>query len=164
MSFDDTLTTYAIAKEAVAQYHRDLWLTDRDDFEYWMRLFYKRNPTYAASYAARNRDRLRPARRLANARRRARLMEAEGSYTHDELVARYNDQDGKCAYCNKNLNGVYDADHVHPLSRGGSNYIENIVCACASCNRSKSDKAVEEWLAWLERTNSTHRVLAQNLG
>lgn len=37
------------------------------------------------------------------------------------------------------------ADHVVPLSRGGTNDESNLVCACLPCNSSKSDRFLEEW-------------------
>ena len=33
-----------------------------------------------------------------------------------------------------------------PWSRGGDNSLANLTVACASCNRSKSDRTPEEWL------------------
>lgn len=37
------------------------------------------------------------------------------------------------------------ADHVVPLSRGGTNDLENLVCCCIPCNNSKSDRLISEW-------------------
>jgi hypothetical protein len=49
-----------------------------------------------------------------------------------------------CTYCG--LRGVaLQCDHVHPISRGGSNDLSNLTTACAKCNMSKHDKTVEEW-------------------
>lgn len=50
-----------------------------------------------------------------------------------------------CAYC-ETKSGPFDIDHVLPWSRGGTNDLLNLVVACASCNRSKSDRTPEEWL------------------
>lgn len=49
-----------------------------------------------------------------------------------------------CAYCG-DTDAQLCADHVVPLSRGGTNDIENLVCACIPCNSSKSDRLLEEW-------------------
>ena len=49
-----------------------------------------------------------------------------------------------CHYCGAG-NVKLTRDHVVPISRGGSDCIENVVPACMSCNASKGNKLVEEW-------------------
>ena len=51
--------------------------------------------------------------------------------------------DYKCAYCGSEHN--LSLDHIVPRSKGGSNHINNVLCACVSCN---ADKAHEQWLLW----------------
>lgn len=41
--------------------------------------------------------------------------------------------------------GRLECDHVHPLSKGGSNEIGNLTTACFRCNRSKNTKTLAEW-------------------
>lgn len=83
--------------------------------------------------------------REKNLRRRARKYNAEGSHTqHDEfLQLQY--QKYRCWWCGKKLTGKYEADHLVPLSGGGTDYPNNIVIACVRCNRSKHDKMPYEW-------------------
>lgn len=50
-----------------------------------------------------------------------------------------------CSYCGA-VGVPLDCDHVFPVSRGGGHNLGNLTTACATCNRSKSDKTVEEWL------------------
>lgn len=51
-----------------------------------------------------------------------------------------------CGYCGS-AQGPFDVDHIVPWSRGGSFASEdNLICACAPCNRGKGAKTVEEWL------------------
>ena len=77
--------------------------------------------------------------------RRARKRDAEGSYTMGDLTILYKEQNGRCKYCGGVLDD-YHADHMVPLSRGGSNYIENIALACPTCNLAKNNKTVEEFI------------------
>lgn len=49
-----------------------------------------------------------------------------------------------CTYCG-DTDGPFHVDHVLPVSKGGSDDPENLVCACATCNLSKSDKTLSEW-------------------
>lgn len=80
-----------------------------------------------------------------NAIRQARERGAEGTFTDEDIIAQYDAQNGICAYCDTPLNGVYDIDHVIPVSRGGTNWPDNLVCTCRFCNRSKADKLLSEW-------------------
>lgn len=51
-----------------------------------------------------------------------------------------------CVYCGASGDGVdLECDHVVPVSRGGSNDMDNLATACRSCNRSKKDLLLEEW-------------------
>jgi 5-methylcytosine-specific restriction endonuclease McrA len=68
---------------------------------------------------------------------RAKLYAAEGSHTREEIQALYASQKGKCAYCHISLKNGYHADHIQPLSKGGSNWISNITLACGPCNNRK---------------------------
>lgn len=53
--------------------------------------------------------------------------------------------DYTCTYCGDR--GVrLECDHVIPVSRGGGHDLSNLVTACFTCNRSKRDKLVSEWL------------------
>lgn len=67
-----------------------------------------------------------------------------------ELLTRHGNA---CAYCEGSVEGKRNRhiDHVIPISRGGSDTLDNIVVACAPCNRNKSDRMPLEWL------NSTGR-------
>lgn len=49
-----------------------------------------------------------------------------------------------CTYCGTGQ-GPFHVDHIHPVSRGGTDDPENLCCSCAPCNLSKSDKTVSEW-------------------
>lgn len=72
--------------------------------------------------------------------RRSRKLSAEGSFTGAEWMEKCAAYDNKCAYCDKPK--PLTIQHVVPLSKGGSNYIENIVPACKTCNSRIHDKIV----------------------
>lgn len=80
----------------------------------------------------------------ANRKRRMIKNNVEGSHTRHELYRKWiYDYDKKCAYCNKKLRWrLVTEDHVIPISKGGTDYIENIVPACKSCNSKKGSKLV----------------------
>ncbi len=55
-----------------------------------------------------------------------------------------------CKYCGK-VGGTLEVDHVIPFSKGGSDELDNLVCACKKCNRQKKDKTLEEFKRWREQ-------------
>lgn len=54
-----------------------------------------------------------------------------------------NQWDNRCAYCGSTEN--LSLDHIVPQSKGGSNHITNVLCACTKCN---GDKGHEDWIIW----------------
>ena len=72
----------------------------------------------------------------ANSNRRARKMEAGGSYTGGELRELYNYYGNRCLSCGRDDVSL-EADHVIALANGGTNDIGNIQPLCKSCNTSK---------------------------
>ena len=95
------------------------------------------------------RDRQRNLYNTDEAYRKARIVEchtrrsAEGTYTADEFKAVKEMFENKCAYCSSD--GDITVDHLLAIACGGTNYIENIVPSCLSCNCSKGAK---EWRTW----------------
>jgi 5-methylcytosine-specific restriction endonuclease McrA len=77
--------------------------------------------------------------------RRARQRNAPGSHTAADVVAQYLRQHGCCYWCAAKVGKGYHVDHVIPLAKGGSNGSDNLVIACPSCNRKKSDKLPQEF-------------------
>ena len=78
--------------------------------------------------------------------RRAREMGAQGSHTHEEILSLYSQQNECCFYCHAPV--PWDKKHVEhkiPLSRGGSNFADNLAISCASCNLSKGKKTHKEF-------------------
>lgn len=62
-----------------------------------------------------------------------------------------------CVYC-ASTNDL-TTDHLIPVSRGGDSSADNVVLACKSCNSSKGDKGVFEWLG-LKEKDKLHRLVA----
>ena len=52
----------------------------------------------------------------------------------------------KCAYCGVE-NTPLEIEHIHPLSRGGSNRVSNLTLACHSCNQAKGNQEIEQFLS-----------------
>lgn len=55
-----------------------------------------------------------------------------------------------CRWCCDRLTSeTFSVDHVIPLARGGFHVPENLAASCITCNKSKNDKLVSEWLPQL---------------
>ena len=52
--------------------------------------------------------------------------------------------DHRCAYCGT-TDEPMSLDHIVPRTKGGSNHINNVLCACVPCN---ADKGHEDWIIW----------------
>lgn len=95
-------------------------------------------------WAANNPEAYRASRNQRNHNRRARLAQAEGKWSFKEFQTLCEASDNRCYYCQKQVDKL-TADHMTPLARGGSNWIENIVPVCVSCNSSKGTSTLLEY-------------------
>ena len=51
----------------------------------------------------------------------------------------------KCQLCGATAPDVLlEIDHIHPVAKGGTNDITNLITACQPCNAGKSDKTLDE--------------------
>lgn len=73
--------------------------------------------------------------------RRARLAGADGAFSKEEFDSLCASYDYICLCCRERK--PLEADHVIPLSRGGSNTIDNIQPLCRSCNAHKHGKVID---------------------
>ncbi len=72
-----------------------------------------------------------------------------GQLNRSEAVALIVARDGwACRYCDTQLtDATAHVDHIHPVSRLGTNDPDNLCLACQPCNLSKGAKTVTEWRA-----------------
>lgn len=66
------------------------------------------------------------------------------THTLEQWIAKRN-AIGCCIYCG--VPGPLTKDHATPVTRGGSNALDNVVPACMSCNVSKGNLTAAEYLA-----------------
>lgn len=114
----------------------------------WVKAHPDKHAAYVKSWEAANKDhvnayrarwtRANPASRRATEHKR---RQAEGEFTPQEwldLCTRYGNV---CLACGETK--PLTVDHVIPVSKGGSNYIDNIQPLCLTCNQSKGVKSVD---------------------
>ncbi len=80
----------------------------------------------------------------------ARRRGAEGKFTKADIVRLWDAQGGVCVYCSADLEVSVEVDHIQPISRGGTNWPNNIQLLCHSCNRHKSAMTDAEFRATME--------------
>lgn len=81
--------------------------------------------------------------------KRAREAGAFGSFSAADVKRILASQSSRCIYCGSDISGgLHTVEHLTPLSRGGTNKVENIALACRSCNARKGDKMVTEFLSY----------------
>lgn len=78
--------------------------------------------------------------------RRARQLNADGSYTEEQVTELYFKQKRKCAncFCAITMDTLH-RDHKTALSKGGTNHLENIQLLCRPCNVRKNVLGVLEF-------------------
>ena len=103
-------------------------------------------------YARRYEETHPDASRLRSNKRRARELSAPGEHTTLQFMALCEIKNWECSYCGKHLTvKAATRDHITPLSRGGSNSIDNIAPSCIFCNVQKGTKTAEEYAVYLSR-------------
>ena len=105
-----------------------------------------KDPNYKEKYNARQRKWAanNPVKSKAQKRRSNLRRRAEGGITEEVRQFILDSYSSKCVYCGEE--GKMEIDHIIPVSKGGTNHIDNLAPACRSCNASKNDRLLEEWV------------------
>jgi 5-methylcytosine-specific restriction endonuclease McrA len=118
-------------KEVVAERGRAWYWRNKD-----------RRAAKSKEWAKKNPEKMR----IISHRRRARLLNAEGSFTQEDWLKLKEIYDFTCPKCFRSEPEIkLTMDHKVPLVKGGSNYLDNIQPLCVSCNTSKGKKI---WFAF----------------
>lgn len=147
---EDQMKTERIRSLAYYHKHRDERIVYMDDYrKTHKKEQQKLNQEYCATAHGRMMHRLKAHKR--------RVQKKIGTGINPENIEQlWENQDGKCAYCGKQMvryndldNDLFrdeahnyrhdycNIDHVTPLSKGGLHEISNIVLACKACNMEK---------------------------
>lgn len=123
-------------RESINLLRRVLWATDEQ--------YRIRSGARLVSWINENYDRWR----CIGANRRSLERGADGKFTPDDIDRINKSQEFKCVYCGASTEEEFHIDHIHPISRGGTNWPDNLQILCRSCNCSKKDKTHEEFLTY----------------
>ena len=95
----------------------------------------------ATEWARKNPEKIAEYRR----NRRAKIANADGYHTKDDILKILERQKFKCNNCRVSLRKGYHVDHVMPIALGGSNWPKNLQCLCQLCNNKKHAKHPIDW-------------------
>jgi len=141
------LDQYKAAMRAYADTHRDEL---RERYRAYYLTHTDQHKERCAAYRRANSDKLR----AYFHRRRIRLQRNGGHFTARDIMVLLLEQHGRCAYCDVHLN-TYHIEHKTPVSRGGTNWPDNLCLACPTCNHRKFTKTEDEFRALLDRERLT---------
>lgn len=133
----------AKGKATAAQYRAKIADAMRDYLREWR----AKNPSKFKAIQTRYRKTHPHVQRNSKARRRLRIIVSPTHFSQRDVERQYDNQNGLCYWCHQPLCEKYHVDHVIPLSKGGTDAPENIVCACARCNRQKGTLMPDEFVA-----------------
>ena len=115
------------------EHYREIGRKSRDKYA-------EERNAYQRDYGKENRDKLS----LFTNIRRARKLAAEGSHTDKEWQSLKAFYDYKCLSCGKREPEIrLTRDHVIPLTKGGTDSIDNVQPLCARCNSKKNNKHID---------------------
>jgi 5-methylcytosine-specific restriction endonuclease McrA len=89
------------------------------------------------------RDELLKRQRSSEHKRRTQRTQAGGSYSVEEWESLVKKFKGLCVRCGEKK--PLTADHIVPVSRGGSSHISNIQPLCKACNCSKGNRISSDY-------------------
>lgn len=81
---------------------------------------------------------------IRNHQYRARRRGANGVFSYSDWTDMIKRTGGRCTYCGSEKK--LTVDHIVPLSKGGTNYRDNLQLLCRSCNARKSDKLIQDFI------------------
>lgn len=117
---------------------RRYWANKSDEKKYELRkASYEKNIDAKKAYQIANKERLEAISR----NRRAKLRNAEGKHTAEDIRQLWFLQKGKCAWCLQSFGEEKPhVDHYKPLSKGGTNDKRNLRLLHEKCNKMKAAK------------------------
>lgn len=133
-------------KEQISAYKKIWAATNDESVATSHRKYYERNREEVISrskkWAEKNADKVRVAKANNRRRRRAAKNAGKGHFTVEEFDALCSAYGYACLCCGV-TDRILEADHVVPLTRGGSDEISNIQPLCGECNRRKFTATID---------------------
>ncbi len=140
----------SVNKYKKAEYDREYRLDNLDSIKHKKKMYREENKESIALKKKewQKTEAYKLYQRVYQHRRRAKVASA-GSFTKEDIEQMYKEQKGKCYYGGHiSLEDGFHIEHMTPISRGGSNNIDNIALSCANCNFRKRTKTFKEFFIY----------------
>jgi len=124
-------------KENIKNYRRLPQVKEKQRKRARMRYKTPEGRKYRQSWKQTNRDKVNE----STQRRRAKIRGNGGEYTRSQWETLIFMANGECLACGSTSR--ITVDHIVPVSKGGSSYIDNIQPLCYSCNSSKQNNIAD---------------------
>ena len=146
-------------KEKLAKHHAEYYQKNKEKFAKYATKYYLKNKQrlekYSRDYYQKHKaeEKERHKKWLAtprgrtisrnNTRKRKHRLKSLGKLDVDAWLAKCEKLDHICQICNIKLTQkTLTMDHIFPVSKGGTNNIDNLQPLCRSCNSKKHDKII----------------------
>lgn len=136
---------YKNNKAVVQEYKKQYYKNNREEV-IKKSIEYRNNNTdrvseYLKEYQKNNKDKM-----VFYASKRRILENGNGgSYTQEQWQETLEYFDYKCAYTGECIKGNLHIEHIIPITKGGTNYIWNLIPSTPHANISKRNKDMEDW-------------------
>jgi 5-methylcytosine-specific restriction endonuclease McrA len=120
------------------QYKRQWWEEKKLHVYDRQREWRRNNPDKATGPSLRWAAKNPLAVKAIKSRRGAKIRNADGVVTAQDLSRMLEEQGGLCNYCKKDISTTFTVDHIVPICKGGPHAPENVQLLCKSCNCRKS--------------------------
>lgn len=114
------------------------WKLNNDDYKEYCKNYTKK---YNASDDGKIKNRMR-------VHKRRTILETLEEIDYKALKDKFDKLGNKCVMCGSEEN--ITIDHIIPITKGGTNDIDNLQPLCKSCNSSKRDKTMEEFIEYVK--------------
>jgi 5-methylcytosine-specific restriction endonuclease McrA len=133
-------------KQPISEYKKSWTANNSQRVASLKRDYYERNRQEVISrskkWAVENAEKVKAAKANNRRKRRAAKTASGGHFTVEEFDALCSEYGYACLCCGA-TDRVLEADHVVPLTKGGSDDISNIQPLCGECNRRKFTEIID---------------------
>jgi 5-methylcytosine-specific restriction endonuclease McrA len=123
------------------EYHKNYYRKNRENCKLASETWKQEHPEKEKEYGRRRYKEHPEESKAAYHKRRARILGNGGFFTAEEWVALCSRYGNRCLCCGRKRK--LTADHVVPITKGGTSNIDNIQPLCKSCNSRKNNRTID---------------------